>query len=181
MLSPLLPKQQAYIYLFFLCFLNWNQYIVSLSYKCLPKTNKQKTCHLFLLVLFLLRWLPYTEPFYSLHIFDDGISWHHSNSNSNMLEELKHIYFKILKHINDAIEMNLTYEKSISFTFVNMFQCNSTINTSLCADCALCAAVATAVAKKKSKIFSKPKPTTRLPQVFIHLLYLGLLYFSFLL
>ena len=98
-----------------------------------------------------------------------------------MLEELKHIYFKILKHINDAIEVNLTYEKSISFTFVNMFQCNSTINTSLCADCALCAAVATAVAKKKSKIFSKPKPTTRLPQVFIHLLYLGLLYFSFLL
>ena len=135
MLSPLLPKQWAYIYLFFLCFLNWNQYIVSLSYKCLPKTNKLKTCHLFLLVLFLLRWLPYTEPFYSLHVFDDGTSWHHSNFNSNMLEELKHIYFKILKHINDTIEMNLTYEKPISFTFVNMFQCNSMINTSLCADC----------------------------------------------
>lgn len=137
--SALLPKQWAYIYLFFLYFLNWNQYTVSLSYKCLPnkQTNKRLAIY-FLLVLFLLRWLPYTKPFYSLRVFDDGTSWHHSNSNSNMLGELKHIYFKILKRINDTIEMNLTYEKSINFTFVNMFQCNSAINLSLCADCSCC-------------------------------------------
>lgn len=95
-----------------------------------------------------------------------------------MLEESKHIYFKILKHINDTIEIHLSYENSINFTFVNMFQCNYVINVSLYADCSC--SNCSCQEKEQSMFQAKANSKAATNALLIHLLYLGLLCFSFL-